>query len=138
MAKLTDRQKKQIIAEYAENKGKVSYASLGKKYEVDRSTIAKVIKNNPEFQQKATEVKKENTKSMIEYLVSKREKAQNIIEMLLNITPADVKKASLRDRMGALKIITETFGATNTDENNAEASKGITFIFQDTGVTKSE
>lgn len=116
MAKLTDRQKKRIIAEYAEGKGQVSYASLGKKYGVDKSTIAKVIKNNPEFQQKATEIKNENTKSMLDYLVGKRDKAQNILDMLLDLTPVDIKKASLRDRMGAVKIIAETFGVTKPDE----------------------
>lgn len=123
MAKLTDRQKKQIIAEYAEGKGQVSYASLGKKYDVDKSTIAKVIKNNPEFQQKATEIKNENTKSMLDYLVNKSSKAQSLLDMLLDLTEVDIKKASLRDRMGAVKIIVETFGVaksadpTETDDN---------------------
>lgn len=133
MAKLTDRQKKQIIAEYAENKGQVSYASLGKKYGVDKSTIAKVIKNNPEFQQKSTEIKKENTKSMLEYLVGKRDKAQNILDMLLDLTEVDVRKASLRDRMGAVKIIAETFGVTKGDTNPNEEPTTITVEIVDNG-----
>lgn len=133
MAKLTDRQKKRIIAEYAENKGQVSYASLGKKYGVDKSTIAKVIKNNPEFQQKATEIKNENTKSMLDYLVNKSSKAQSLLDMLLDLTEVDIKKASLRDRMGAVKIIAETFGVTKGDGSNDADDKGIVFVFKDTG-----
>lgn len=43
MAKLSDRQRKQIIAEYVEGDGKVSQRSPAKKYNVCLSTISKIL-----------------------------------------------------------------------------------------------
>ncbi len=62
MAKLTDRQKKQIIAEYAENKGQVSYASLDKKYGVSETTIRRVSKADPQMVEMVGQIKSDNTR----------------------------------------------------------------------------
>ncbi len=133
MAKLTDRQKKQIIAEYAENKGKVSYASLGRRYNVSTSTIKRVLHSDPTLTQKVTEIKNDNSKSMLEYLINKAGKAQNLLDMLLDLTETDIKKASLRDRMGAVKIIAETFGVTRGDGSNEGEPTTITVEIVDNG-----
>ena len=47
MAKLTDRQRKQIIAEYVEGDGKVSQQKLADKYHVSRQAISTILK--PQF-----------------------------------------------------------------------------------------
>lgn len=54
MAKLTDRQKKQIIAESVEGS---SLRALGAKYGVSPTTIRRVLLHNPEFKQKVTQKK---------------------------------------------------------------------------------
>lgn len=56
--KLTDEQRKDIIEEYAT--GNASYRSLGKKYGVDKDTVAFIIK--PDRRKKAQEQFKERQK----------------------------------------------------------------------------
>lgn len=59
MAKLSDHQRKQIIAEYVEGDGKVSQRSPAKKYNVCLSTISKIL-SDEKVEQKCT-YKKEET-----------------------------------------------------------------------------
>lgn len=110
MAKLTDRQRKQIIAEYVEGDGKISQRRLAKKYGVSLSTISKIL-GNENVKQKCTQKKEENMLSMVEYLDSRKQTAQELMEKILKLSSEDIAKASLRDKMGALKILSEVFAA---------------------------
>ena len=103
MAKLSDRQRKQIIAEYVAEDGRVSQRSLAKKYNVSLSTISKILRDE-KVEQKCTHKKEENTRSMLEFLDEQKDKAQSLMQQLLNASEKDIKKVSLRDKMGALKI----------------------------------
>jgi transposase-like protein len=107
-AKLTDKQRKQIIAEYVE--GGTSHRALAKKYGVAATTIANLLRaHKDDVVQKCAEVKKENTLSMIQYLENKRVIAQEIIGDILQSTKEEIAQASVRDKMGALKIISDIF-----------------------------
>ena len=108
MAKLSDRQRKQIIAEYIEGDGKVSQRSLAKKYNVSLSTISKIL-SDEKVEQKCTRKKEENMLSMLEYLDSRKNTAQALMEKILSLSEKDIEKANLRDKMGALKILSEVF-----------------------------
>ena len=57
MAKLTERQKKNIVSAYAA--GGVSHATLAKKYGVSDETIRRIIKKDPHFVEKCGDIKKE-------------------------------------------------------------------------------
>lgn len=104
MAKLSDRQRKQIIAEYVAGDGRVSQRSLAKKYNVSLSTISKILRDE-KVEQKCTHKKEENTRSMLEFLDEQKSTAQSLMQKLLKASEEDIKKASLRDKMGALKIL---------------------------------
>lgn len=108
MAKLSDRQRKQIIAEYVAGDGRVSQRSLAKKYNVSLSTISKILRDE-KVEQKCTHKKEENTRSMLEFLDEQKSTAQSLMQKLLKAPEEDIKKASLRDKMGALKILSEVF-----------------------------
>lgn len=108
VAKLSDRQRKQIITEYVAGDGRVSQRSLAKKYNVCLSTISKILRDE-KVEQKCTHKKEENTRSMLEFLDEQKDKAQSLMQQLLNASEKDIKKASLRDKMGALKILSEVF-----------------------------
>ena len=58
VAKLSDRQRKQIIAEYVAGDGRVSQRSLAKKYNVSLSTISKILRDE-KVEQKCTHKKEE-------------------------------------------------------------------------------
>ena len=61
MAKLSDRQRKQIIAEYVEGDGKVSQRSPAKKYNVCLSTISKILSD--EKAEQSVHIKKKRKKT---------------------------------------------------------------------------
>lgn len=109
MAKLTDRQRKKIIAEYVNADGKISQQQLAEKYGVSRQAISKIL-NTTEGCERLRQQKEQNTLSMIEYLNGQKDKAQSLIGKILDTATEDIKKAPLRDKMGALKILSEVFG----------------------------
>ena len=81
MAKLTDRQKKQIIAESVEGS---SLRALGAKYGVSPTTIRRVLLHNPEFKQKVTQKKQENTASVLAFMESQKQDVCKVIDNLLH------------------------------------------------------
>ena len=109
MPKLTDRQRKRIIAEYVNGDGKISQQQLAEKYGVSRQAISKIL-NTTEGGERLRQQKEQNTLSMIEYLNDQKDKAQSLIGKILDTATEDIKKAPLRDKMGALKILSEVFG----------------------------
>ena len=78
MPKLTDRQKKKIIADYVDNG---NYSETARINGVNKSTVQRLISNNQEVQQKAQEKKEENTQDMLQYLESKKEDKKRVIEL---------------------------------------------------------
>ena len=60
---------------------------------------------------------------MMEYIQSKRTKAQSLIDTLLDIPVDLIKKSSLRGRMGAIKILTDCItdnGKTESVDNRMQ------------------
>lgn len=126
MAKLTDRQRKQIIAEYAS--GDISQRELAERYQVTQKTISKIL-STEEVRQKVSLKKEENTRSMLEFLDEQKSTAQSLMQKLLKASEEDIEKASLRDKMGALKILSEVFAPRKGDETGA-AENGAKVIVQ--------
>ena len=128
VAKLTDRQRKQIIADYAG--GGISQRELAERYQVTQKTISKIL-STTEVRQKVSEKKEENTRSMLEYLDEQKGKAQGLIGRLLDASEEDIKKASLRDKMGAIKILSEVFGGNKDNELANDKRVSIKFVVED-------
>lgn len=78
MPKLTDRQKKKIIADYVDNG---NYSETARLNGVNKSTVQRLISKNQEVQQKAQEKKEENTQDMLQYLESKKENKKRVIDL---------------------------------------------------------
>lgn len=78
MPKLTDKQKKKIIADYVDNG---NYSETARINGVNKSTVQRLISKNQEVQQKAQEKKEENTQDMLQYLESKKEDKKRVIEL---------------------------------------------------------
>ncbi len=129
MAKLTDRQRKQIIAEYVAGDGKVSQQKLADKYHVSRQAISMILSSEKSCE-KLRNKKEENTRSMLAFLDEQKDKAQSLMRQLLNASEKDIEKASLRDKMGALKILSEVF-TTRKDELVGDNNIQITLSIED-------
>lgn len=113
MAKLTDADKKNIIAAYAT--GTWTVRELAAKYGVGKTTISQVL-NDPRFSDirtAADKIKNEELEktyaSMREYFAAGRQSAQTLIGKLLNIPQELIDASSLRERVGAAHYVKEMF-----------------------------
>lgn len=128
MAKLTNADKEQMILLYAQ--GGVTQEELAQKYHVTRSAVAKLLSKSESIQ-KVTKYEEKVYKSMQEFLEEQQGTVQALIKDILDSAAGDIKGAKLRDKMGALKILSEVFpsGPRIDDERTAldklcEAIKG--------------
>ena len=110
MAKLTDRQKKQIIAEKVAGS---SLRALGAKFGVSPTTIRRVLLNNPEFKQKVTQKKQENTASVLAFMESQKQDVCKVIDNLLNAIndPEKIAAAPLNQLATAMGIVIDKYTA---------------------------
>lgn len=129
MAKLSDRQRKQIIAEYVAGDGKVSQQKLADKYHVSRQAISMILSSEKSCE-KLRNKKEENTRSMLEFLDEQKDTAQSLMQKILQASEKDIERASLRDKMGALKILSEVF-TTRKDELVGDNNIQITLSIED-------
>ena len=80
-ARLTDRQKKKIIADYVQLG---SYNAAAKINGVSKDTVKRVIQNCDDFVQKAQQKKEENTADILEYMERQKNGICEILDICLN------------------------------------------------------
>ena len=83
--KLTDKQKKKIIADYMENG---NYRETARINSVAVDTVRRIIlknKNNQDFVKKSAEKKEENTKDILEYMDSIVKDQKEVINLSLQV-----------------------------------------------------
>lgn len=119
MAKrLTDKDKKRILADYAETE---NYRETARNFGIDDRTVRKICKEKSEVTQLVEQKKKENTVDMLLFMDSRKYKAQNIIDNCLDILPEKLEKANAVQLATVMAIVIDKF-ATNTaiTENGSE------------------
>jgi len=121
-ARLTDKQKKKIVADYVELD---SYRATARKNQVSTDTVKRVVLNAPNIVQKATQKKEENTLEMLEYMDSRKRQAQEILDLYLTALadPAKLQGATLAQIATAAGIIIDKF--TKTSEAYSSDKPGI-------------
>ena len=105
--KLTDKQKKKIIADYMENG---NYRETARINSVAVDTVRRIIlknKNNQDFVKKSAEKKEENTKDILQYMDSIVPKQKKIIDLSLE---ALEEKLSNPDMFTNVKDIVTVYG----------------------------
>lgn len=80
MAKLTDKQRKKIIAESVSGS---SMTALAKKYGVSTATIHRVVHGDKKLKEKVEQKKEENTQSVLPFMDSKKQTVCDLIDKLL-------------------------------------------------------
>lgn len=133
MAKLTDRQRKRIITEYVE--GGISQRKLAERYHVSQKTISTILKDE-EVRQKVSHKKEENTQDMLAFLDDRKQSAMTLIDEILVSAVQKIRKAPLRDQMGAIKILSEVFGKGGGNRGGNEPVTEI--IIQPEDASKGE
>lgn len=105
-AKLTDKQKKKIIADYIENQNIRETARINN---VDKMTVKRLIDSNydEDLIQKATQKKQENTLSTLEYMEKQHETKKRIMDKILK---AIEQKADDIDMFTNIKDLATAYG----------------------------
>lgn len=83
-ARLTDKRKKKIIADYLELG---SYNAAAEKNGVCGHTVKRLVSECPEISEKLEQKKKENTADILAYMEGKRKAVCEIIEVGLSVLP---------------------------------------------------
>lgn len=123
MAKLTDKQRKKIIAESVNGS---SIRALAAKYKVSTTTIQRVLKSDAEFTQKVAQKKAENTASVLAFMDSKKNDVCGLIDKFLSAMGDDEKlaAATVNQLATAMGIVidkytaNEAVNASSAKENN--------------------
>lgn len=89
-ARLTDKQRKKIVADYVELG---SYNAVSKIHGVSRQTVKNIVTNDTDIRQKLQRKKEENTADIIAYMESKRSVVCEIIDKGLDVLNSEDKLA---------------------------------------------
>lgn len=107
-ARLTDKQKKKIVADYLETE---SINAAAKKNGVSWDTAKRILQESENVEQKLEEKKEQNTLDMLAYMDSRKEQAQSVIDAYLQelANPEKLEEATLSQIATALGIIVDKF-----------------------------
>ncbi|EOT29454.1 hypothetical protein C805_00037 [Eubacterium sp. 14-2] len=107
-ARLTDRQKKKILADYVECG---SYNETAKMNGVSRNTVKNIVMADKENATKCQQKKEQNTLDMLAYMDSRKEQAQGVIDDYLKAlaNPEKIEAAKLSEIATALGIVVDKF-----------------------------
>lgn len=120
MAKrLTDKQKKKIVADYVECQ---NYSAVARKYKISANTVKNIICSNDEFARKCEHKKEENTKDMIEYMDTKKQDAMKFIDLALNemMKEEKLERSGIQALATSIGIIVDKFSPKDQVSNNEE------------------
>lgn len=104
MAKLTDKQKKKIIADYVENQ---NYSETARMNNVSVNAVKNIVLADEETANKCKQKKLENTQSTIEYMQTQHETKKRILDKILN---AIENKADNLDMFTNIKDLATAYG----------------------------
>lgn len=104
MAKLTDKQKKKIIADYVETQ---NYSEVARMNGISDKTVKRIIDSVPDVVEKVELKKQENTQSTIEYMQTQHESKKRILDKILK---AIEEKADNVDMFTNIKDLATAYG----------------------------
>jgi len=107
-ARLTDKQKKEIIADYVESG---SYRATAKKFGVSDNTVKKICNENAQIAQMCEEKKEQNTADILDYMESRKEKAKDVLDAYIEALkkPEKIQAAKLSEIATAMGIVIDKF-----------------------------
>lgn len=125
MAKLTDKQRKRIIAEYVE--GGTSQRKLAEKYHVSPYLIRSILSEDKNLTQKISHKKEENTQSVLAFMDSKKQTACDLIDKLLAAMGDEDKIAvtPLNQLATAMGIVIDKYTAGETPKTADTAANNL-------------
>lgn len=89
-ARLTDKRKKKIIADYLELG---SYNATAKKNNVSDGTVKRIVEECGDIQEKLERKKEENTADILAYMEAQKDRVCEIIDISLEVLPEKIRNA---------------------------------------------
>ena len=125
MAKLTDKQRKRIIAEYVE--GGTSQRKLAEKYHVSPYLIRSILSEDKNLTQKISHKKEENTQSVLAFMDSKKQTVCDLIDKLLAAMGDEDKIAAtpLNQLATVMGIVIDKYTAGETPKTADTAANNL-------------
>lgn len=116
-ARLTDKQKKKIIADYVEIG---SFNAVAKKHGISKDTVRRVVGSDTDIAQKTQEKKIENSQSILDHMESKRDVVNEIITKGLEVlnSPEKLKEATPSQITTALGTLIDKFTAVDNRQRD--------------------
>ena len=123
-ARLTDRQKKKIIADFVELG---SYSAAAKKNKVNPKTVKRIVATDSGTREKVERKKEQNTKAILEHMDGKKELVCQIIDKGLAVLNSQEKLDGATPAQIATAIgkLIDVFAAGEGSAAPREASKGF-------------
>lgn len=92
MAKLTDKEKKKIIADYIETQ---NYCETGRMNNVSDMTVKRLVDDNKDVLEKVEQKKQENTNDILKYMDEIYDKQKRIIDLSLTAIEEKLQKPDM-------------------------------------------
>lgn len=123
-ARLTDKQKKKIIADYIELG---SYNAVAKLNGISRQTVKNIVDKDTEIGQKLHDKKEENTKEILAHMDEQKEQVCTIIDKILKEMCDDKKIAStpLNKLATAMGILIDKFTASELTKGPSKEGNNL-------------
>ena len=102
--KLTDKQKKKIIADYIDNN---NYSETARINNISETSVRRIVKGNEGITEKVEQKKEENTQDMFEYMKNKDNDKKRIVDLCFEALD---KKLSNLDMFTNVKDIATVYG----------------------------
>ena len=131
-ARLTDKQKKKIIADYVELG---SYNAVAKKHGVSDKTVKSIVKSDPEFPRKSEQKKDQNAKDILSHMESQKDKVCLILDKYLDALLDDekIKKATTAQLTTALGTLVDKWTIVGGGAGMGEAEDGLSKSLRELG-----
>lgn len=114
-ARLTDKQKKKIVADYLELG---SYNAVAKKNGVSNHTVKRIVLETPEISKKVQQKKEQNTADVLSHMESQKDEVIKVLDEYLAAMrdPAKIKRAGVVQLATALGIVIDKYTMTAKNE----------------------
>lgn len=89
-ARLTDKQKKKIVADYLELG---SYRATAKRNDIADGTVKRIVLECSDIEQKMAQKKEKNTADILAYMEAQKDRVCEIIDISLSVLPEKIKNA---------------------------------------------
>lgn len=123
-ARLTDKQKKKIIADYVELE---SYNAVAKRNGVSKDTVKRIVQNCEDIAQKTQQKKEENTADILAYMESQKQTVCEIIGKGLAVLndPAKLAEATPAQITTALGTLIDKWVMVNGSSGTETKEDGL-------------